>query len=516
MATKKYPTEEELIEAQSMGVTQPVQPIDPERMDYENPVTKYHKPLDGGGTYSAYSFIPEDQMVDPSVEMPADINPVDWRNKESLSNPERDQRRMIRDYIENKYNKAADTGGVQRAEGKAQMSNLLGDVGYGLESMFKSRSVGQGGPQVDKDFYQGIKRSGEQGVQRADAERRAKIEDYLMRQKMGSEGVMEHAKMKELDQAGLMRSPDSDISRAYQKSLAQTYGDKLDGMDVSTMSANDIMSFAKMMEGRARLDLDAEVKRAQLGLGERALDQKSAPEMASPKVQAEIDKLKADTEYTKKRTEYVGKPGASSGSGKVTATGKPISEGQRHVDRDYAKDYNEWTSKGVSDFSSNIERLEEAKNYMKALKDKGRGSKVSGTTQSVMGKLSGDIARSNESLAVERDVKKAVVGSLKALFGGNPTEGEREAAVRNDFDVRLPIEKNINMLESTIKELRERARVNQDKARHWEQSKGTLEGFKSKSVTGLVNIQSKDGTETRLVPEEKVPYYLEKGGRVVP
>jgi hypothetical protein len=285
---------------------------------YQNPVEDYVKPMPDNLTYPAYSLIPKERLADPSRPLPYDINPADWKTGDDATDAERNQRKMVRNYTQQLYEEMAKTGDIDAARKEAARNVNLANVGQGLEQMFKSRSVAHGGPGVDTAYWDAQRKGAQTGVDNAELDRRRKIEDYITKKKLGSESVSELQQMKELDTKNNMNDPESNVSRAYQQSFKLSYGDSFNTSDpetgdeynaIDTMSANDIMSASKMMEGKARLDLNEK-------LGYAKLAERGDTGEVSPKTQAEIANINARTateEARKKNLERppVVKPGAA-------------------------------------------------------------------------------------------------------------------------------------------------------------------------------------------------------------
>jgi hypothetical protein len=488
---------------------------------YQNPVEDYVKPMPEGLTYPAHSLIPKDKLKDPSRPIPYDINPADWKTGDDATDAERNQRKMVRNYTQQLYEEMAKGGDIEQARKEAARNVNLANVGQGLEQMFKSRSVAHGGPGVDSAYWDAQRKGAQLGVDQAEQDRSKKIADYITKKKLGSEAVSEHQQLKDADVKNKMNDPESDISMAYQDAMKGIYpdmfspkvdpitGDKYDPMD--GMSANDLLAASKMLEGKARLDINQ-----QLGLGRLQLDKElGEAKLAQPRgnakspeqIKAELANINARTGVAEAQKKKLERETAKPGEG-----GKP-SKAYEAVDRDYAKDYNDWTVSGRADYEKNMQTLEQALEEMNKLEASGKGSAVSGRWEGGKYKVLGDTGRSPEGLSLQKKVEKAVIGTLKAVAGANPTEGERAAVLGTAFNINLPLKENIQNVKSIIGDLNNRALRNEEKARHFEE-KGTISGYQGKAVEKMVKIQSPDG-DIRPVPESSVEKYLKKGGKVV-
>jgi len=501
---------------------------------YQNPVEDYIKPMSDNMTYPAHSLIPKERLADPSRPLPYDINPADWKTGDDNTDAERNQRKMVRNYTQQLYEQMAKTGDIDTARKEAARNVNLANVGQGLEQMFKSRSVAHGGPGVDTAYWDAQRKGAQTGVDNAELDRRRKIEDYITKKKLGSEAVAEHQQLKDTDIKNKMNDPESDISIAYQDAFQASYPDKFsiktdpktgdDYNPLSTMSANDLLAASKMLEGQARLDLNQQLglSRLQLDkeLGEAKLAQPRGNAKSPEQAAAELERTRAQTgvygaQKAKLERPPVVKPGSAARPAVGGVSGQPIKPSKAYdsVNRDYAKDYNDWTVGGRADYEKNMQTLEQALEEMNRLEAKKQGSSVSGRWEGGKYKVFGETGRSPEGLSLQKKVEKAVIGSLKAVAGANPTEGERAAVLGTAFNINLPLKENIENVKSIIGDLNNRAIRNEDKAQYFEKNK-TLEGYQGKTVDKMVKIQSPDG-EIRPVPESSVEKYLKKGGKVV-
>lgn len=466
---------------------------------YVDPNMKYidQDKIPEGMTFPALSTVPKEYLRDPNAPLPADRNPMDWAlTSETAGNDnstdERNQRAYIRDYLAQKYDKAANMSGVEDAMAERKRVDNIANFGHAFSRGATAQSSARGGPGVDETFWKNLREGGQQDVRDAESLRSEKIKDYLTTQRMGTEGVKELQQMHGYDQQNEMSDPSSNISRSYQNAFSAMYPSESEkiGQDISNMSASEIASFSKMYGSKADSDFRKEVERAKLGYADAGLqlqgrklqsdEARQGQEMSAmaPKTQAEIDRIKADIALTNAKTKAV-----QTGKGALGATGLKPSKAYDAVDRDYAKDYNEWTVNGRSDYEKNMKVLKEAYDQMNAIEADKQGSKVSGRWEGVKTKVLGEPGRSSEGLELQKKVEKAVIGSLKAVAGANPTEGERAAVLGTAFNINLPLKANIENVKSIMNDLNNRAIRNEQKAKHFE-SKRTLEGMKTEGVVG--------------------------------
>ncbi len=146
-----------------------------------------------------------------------------------------------------------------------------------------------------------------------------------------------------------------------------------------------------------------------------------------------------------------------------------FTEGRKAVDKDYAKDYNDWTSTGRTSLDKNLERLKEAKSLLE--KDKTLTGSLRG--------LAPDWVRNstNEDAIKTRDnVRAAAQGALKATLGSAFTEKEGERIMNQAYNEKLSPEANIEKIDAAIKELETNTLNNERKVKHF-QKHGTLSGL---------------------------------------
>lgn len=148
-------------------------------------------------------------------------------------------------------------------------------------------------------------------------------------------------------------------------------------------------------------------------------------------------------------------------------------EGQKKLDADYSKDYNEWTSTGRGKASTSLEKLKEA---IKVLSQEAKSISpmVSGRT---VGSLP-DILRPTKSRVVEQDVQETAQAGLKAVLGASFTEKDADRIIKTSYDKTLPETENIKKVQATIKELEERM-ANQESKRAYFEQHGSLRGWKA-------------------------------------
>lgn len=148
-------------------------------------------------------------------------------------------------------------------------------------------------------------------------------------------------------------------------------------------------------------------------------------------------------------------------------------EGRKAVDKDYAKDYNDFTGGGEGKALRAIERLKqyrdqlanESKSFIQA-----GGGPISGSLP--------DALRTQSSIALRDGIISEANGGLKATFGSQLSDGERKAAASEYYNDKLDAAGNVTILDRKIAELENQVADQRAKAKYFE-SNGSLSGFRS-------------------------------------
>ncbi len=175
-------------------------------------------------------------------------------------------------------------------------------------------------------------------------------------------------------------------------------------------------------------------------------------------------------------------------------------EGQRAVDKDYAKHYNNFTQKGAVNAKTAIDRLEALTAEME--KDTGIGEAGGGRIASVLP----DVMRSRKAIE-RRDLARNFANTtLKELFGGQLSDAEREAAAKEYYNDSLDNTANAKILRDKIAQLKTGYATEVAKAKHYEKN-GSLKRFQG--ITGdnpdrrIVKTQTNKKTgEKRIVYDD--------------
>jgi hypothetical protein len=155
---------------------------------------------------------------------------------------------------------------------------------------------------------------------------------------------------------------------------------------------------------------------------------------------------------------------------KALADSKKLTKGEEAVDRNFAKDYDEWTTTGKPSAEKSIAKLEEAMNKLQKLGDK----------STISGRFAGrapDFLKSQEAVDLRDTVRSAANDALKATLGSQFTEKEGERIMKQSYDETLNPSFNVKRIQSALDELKANAANRQARTRYYEDN-GTLKGFK--------------------------------------
>ena len=340
----------------------------------------------------------------------------------------------IRAYLMDKYKmQGGPSAEVPEAAGRGQQ--FLAALGAGLQGRDQSAAVAA----LDSGRNQALAEQ-DSDLKRMMAFDKLKKDDQVFDRETG-EFEKQQAKK------ASMADPSSDYSKfAQQLAMGMGYQG-----DPSTLSAEQFSSFSPFF--KQKLEQDERV----LDRDARTADRNEARSDRKAREQADLA-LKRDALDLKKQESE-----AKRVEGKT--------EGQKSLDKTYAKAYDDWTSTGKPSLEKNLSLLENSK--AKLLKEE----KASfGTSGRLYGRLP-DVLKSESAIVLRDDVRKAAQASLKATLGAQFTEKEGERIMRMSYDETLSPTANIKKIDSAILELKGMAANNQAKADFFQEN-GTLTGYK--------------------------------------
>lgn len=181
--------------------------------------------------------------------------------------------------------------------------------------------------------------------------------------------------------------------------------------------------------------------------------------------------------------------------------------GQKELDKQSAKEYQEWSSGGEKVAQSEIGKL---KSVVQDLK---KGKLDTGGLTGMFP----DQLTSKDVLGARANVQSSVMGSLRQLLGAQFTEKEGERVIKNTWNEADSTENNIERLDRLVNDLENKAMDKSRKANYFQSNKGTLKGFESnfnsatKPQGDMVKVIDPSG-KIRSIPKNKVQDALAAGG----
>lgn len=356
---------------------------------------------------------------------------------------------QVADYLKQKYNL-----GEFSNENRQKLVDSQ-DVGMGDRVSAMLAAAGAGF--LNKDPFA----AGQSVLKSAKADKRQKIEDF---DKARDQKMQEFAFDRDLTKAqredrddeanqrkiAEMRDPNSERSKAAQQSLIDDYG----------------------MDPAVAAKLTAEQAEARI-----------------PGIKQKIDREMRERELRLKEQEARSKRKDSKAKGNVSpVSGEPLTDAQKQVDKDYAKQYNEFSAQGASNARITIEQL---KKFKKELEEESKKTFEDGGGR--IGSMLPDVMRTDQSLVWKRDIPSKANSVLKKLFGGAMSEKDREAESATYYDDMLGPAENAKKLAEKIKQLEMGYENESRKAKYYEKY-GTLDGFVAEA--GDSEQAPKDETKT--------------------
>lgn len=204
----------------------------------------------------------------------------------------------------------------------------------------------------------------------------------------------------------------------------------------------------------------------------RTLAGKMAPgvdfsKMTARQINEKIPSLQKIYEIELRRQEV-----QSQAADRKMALGLKANEGQKALDKDYAKDYNDFTGGGNTKALDAIQKLKDWRAKL-ASEDKewfgAGGGPIAGSLP--------DMLRDEESIAMRDNIVSVANSALKATFGGQGlTDSERRALANEFYNDKLSPKANLEIMDRKISELESARSAQEYKAKYFQKG-STLEGF---------------------------------------
>ena len=162
-----------------------------------------------------------------------------------------------------------------------------------------------------------------------------------------------------------------------------------------------------------------------------------------------------------------------------------LSEAQKAVDKDFAKDYQELVIQGgFADIDKGLDQLDEAVGILQ----------TEGGTCAISGALPDSVAAvfNKSGLRAKELVSEVVQRNLRLVLGAQFTEKEGERLINRAFNPSLSEEENIKRIRRLATSIRKARDAKLAAARHYEQF-GTLANYKGAKNISLDSIEADAG-----------------------
>jgi hypothetical protein len=186
----------------------------------------------------------------------------------------------------------------------------------------------------------------------------------------------------------------------------------------------------------------------------------------------------------------------------------PTTEGQKTLDRDFAREYSDYVAGGGSaQIDKILEDLKKVENLLDSNKNI-TGIKVAAAD------ATGTLSALFPDAATAKDLAGGVIQSnLRAVLGGQFAQKEGEALLARAYNPAQPQKDNLSRIRNLRKQIETAATAKRRAVDYWEANEGTLAGFKgdlgkakptgAKSAAGGVPAGVDPAVWAVMTPEEK-------------
>jgi hypothetical protein len=199
-----------------------------------------------------------------------------------------------------------------------------------------------------------------------------------------------------------------------------------------------------------------------------------AERMRNPPAQKPIqidlgDRIQLRDPETGQVIEEIRKGAAPGQAGKA----KPVTEGQKTLDRDFAKEYSDYVAAGgssqINKILADLKTVEDLLESNKTI----TGIKVS------VADATGTLSALYPDAATAKDLAGGVIQSnLRAILGGQFAQKEGEALLARAYNPAQPQKDNLERIRNLRKQIETAASAKKRAVDYWEENEGTLAGFK--------------------------------------
>lgn len=232
----------------------------------------------------------------------------------------------------------------------------------------------------------------------------------------------------------------------------------------------DLTKFYQNQQGEAQRQQQSKENELERGFKERQLQESIAARKQNAEM-ANQNKLELQREKSQAKKD------------ELEARG---SEGQRAVDKDYAKHFNEFTATGSKKAEQSIAKMEKLVKELES--DQGFGEAGGGRIASILP----DAARSRDAIR-RRDLAISLGNdTLKATFGAQLSDAEREAKAKEYYNDALDNKANAAILKQKIADSKAQLESERAKAQYYKDNKSSLRGFGGEALDRTTNLNPKD------------------------
>lgn len=169
--------------------------------------------------------------------------------------------------------------------------------------------------------------------------------------------------------------------------------------------------------------------------------------------------------------------------------------GETMLDREFAKELNEWETRGKTTAQKNLQKLHDARAELAAsvpqdgkaaAKDPGILDRIWSPVESqaasgrIVGRLP-DILRPESAITTREKVRGAASGAMKATLGPAFTEREGERVMQDAYNETLDPAQNLVKVDAAIREI-ESSAENMDRRARYFAEHGSLRGFQPSTI----------------------------------
>lgn len=358
----------------------------------------------------------------------------------------------------------------------ANKTNMVTNLLQAFSGLAGADSLSRGNKAPDSKLFDTVRGQTADSVNQADAGRKQFLQDYLLGKKLDQDKVVQDRATSDFDRKQVTNTREDTAYNADQErikresdpnsqesQLARTMANKmLPKINMDGMSAAQINSKLPNFEKMYRIEQDRLSRQDALNQNNQQFKERQ---------QLRTDTLK-EQQAKNAQQKTLGHR-----------------EGVVAVDKDFAKDYNEWTSNGAADAVKNLDQLKNARAAIqKNVESTGLG--ISGRYDGIMP----NFLRGAESKVVQQEVQGAVQATLKQILGGQFTEKEAMNVMARAYDPGLPPADNLKKVDAIIKELEAGIRNKHAKSAYFNKH-GTLEGYQLTAPTTVGNSPDQEALD---------------------